>query len=866
MYESNDRGDIHTAELPPIPRRATVYPIDALVRENNPSERAQSDAADLVRLVAELGPDAGIRVAFRKVAGEGRIEGHVALFGSATTEVTRNDLRFVFSNTLVLGAPLAAEASGLLSPECSLPVFTSAYELSRVAIASTEFEPDPAPLELRADPSDRFLPPTRPTYAAPTADGWDSTAFVLKLMAQAEDEIWTWTDLAPASALEQQMVVDELNTIYTYAGIGHHAGTVVRARTVIAGIGPVSPMVRSGLSRRSRELRLGLLDPSAATRLWADPVVELAGHAASQTHAEALTSIPGVWTLNGLGMATRERPVPDRILDPIPPAPTVPIRLGWATDTFTRRIDAVEDITDLLRHTFIEGRSGGGKTTLLAQLFWSITRAGYQAIWLDPHGDGVQRAAAYSSSLDGTTTYYIRHGDREHPVRINMFAEKDAESRERMLAELLELIQVMLDPNQEGMVGERFKRSVSLVAQAAFELFGSHTSITDVLALTLTKQALRELRDAIRHRALDLAIRLDAELIQLGDKEFAELISWLVSRLQPFLRTPALRDILGTGEDSVDLLEVIDSGRNLLIDLASLDLGEDVARVLGALWLLKLRNAIARRKDRTRPVVLLVDEAHLYRFGALPSLLAEARKFGIGIVIATQAADNLTPRLARAIEANCGSSIALRIGVNAAAAAAERLGGWPARQLTRLADLTAAAALSRNGIPTPAFTLHIDHFTVIETEGWTTETIEHQAKVVFDASMKVLWEPYRDLHVLEDSNVISLVRTAGARTRPAPAATERPDDRMPVHSNTMHEVCDVILDACGNRPIQVIKTIREATGLGLSATKSLTDTPGSTIIRGVPHQRAKEIQRGLIALGADVRVIASSAHPVEGDQ
>lgn len=866
MHESNDRGNIHTAELPPLPRSASVYPIEALVRENLPSERVKTDAADLVRLVAELEPDAGIRVMFHKVAGEGRIEGHVVLFGSAAKDVTRNDLRFVFSNTLVLGAPSREEAGGLSSSEQSLPVFTSAYELSRVAIAPTGFDPDRALDDLRADPSDRFLPATTPTYAAPTADGWDSTAFVLKLMAQAEGEIWTWTDLAPAGVLEQQMVVDELNAIYTYAGIGHHTGTVVRARTVIAGTGPVPPMVRSGLSRRSRELRLGTLAPSAAMRLWSDPIVELAGHAASQTHAEALTNIPGVWTLNGLGMATRERPVPDRLLDPMPPAPAVPIRLGWATDAFTRHVDAVADVTDLLRHTFIEGKSGSGKTTLLAQLFWSITRAGYQTIWFDPHGDGVQRAAAYSSGLDGTSTYYIRHGDREHPVRINVFAEKDAESRERMLAELLELIQVMLDPHQEGMVGERFKRSVSLVAQAAFELFGSHTSVTDVLALTLTKQALRELRDAIRHRARDLAFRIDAELIQLGDKEFAELISWLVSRLQPFLRTPALRDILGTGEDSVDILEMIDSGANLLIDLASLELGEDVARVLGALWLLKIRNAIARRKDRSRPVVLLVDEAHLYTFGALPSLLAEARKFGIGIVIATQAADNLTPRLTRAIEANCGSSISLRIGVNAAATAAERLGGWPATQLTRLADLTAAAALSRDGIPTPAFTLHIDHFAVVEAEGWTAGSIEHQANVVFDASMKVLWEPYRDRRVLEDSSVISLVRTTGERTRPVPASAERPDDLPPAHPNVAHGTCDVILDARGNRPIQVIKTIREATGLGLGATKILTDTPGSTILRGVPHQRATEIHRELIALGAHARIIVSSTYPMDADQ
>lgn len=872
MNEPSGRDDIPTVGHLPRPREAAVYRIDALVREDDPSGRAKSDVADLVRLVAELEPDASIRVAFHKPASEVRIDGRVTLFGSAAAEVSFRELQFVLGNTLFLAENPVDAATETTAGEPH-PRFSSAYELSRVAIAPTVFASAPEAHDMHTLLAEPVTP--RPTFAAPTADGWDSTAYVLKLMAQADGEIWTWTDLAPAGDIEQQMVVDELSTIYTYAGMGRHTGTVVRARTVIAGRGVVSPMVRSALSRRSRELRLLRLDPTAAERLWVDPVAGLAGHATSQTHAEALTGIPGVWALRGVGMATKERPVPDRPLDPLPPTPAEPIRLGWATDAFGQHADVALDVADLPRHCFIEGRSGSGKTTLLAQLFWSITRAGHQVIWFDPHGDGAARAAAYSSSLDDRTTHYVRHGDRAHPIRINVFAEKDAESRERMLAELLELIQTMLDPHKEGMVGERFKRAVSLVAQSAFELFGPRASITDVLALTLTKEALRELRDAIRPRSRDLAIRLNAELIQLGDREFAELVSWLVSRLQPFLRTPALRDILGTGEDSLDMLDVIDSGANLIVDLASLELGEDVARVLGALWLLKVRNAISRRRDRTRPITLLVDEAHLYTFGALPSLLAEARKFGIGIVIATQTSDNLAPQLARAIEANCGSAVSLRTGISAANTASDRLGGWPARHLTRLEDLTAAASLSRGGVPTRAFTLHVDHFTAVEAAGWDQEAITRHADAVFRASAKRLWAPYRDHRVLDDSQVVSLVKESKARAqRPAESTAVRTSNlldgwaRLAPASDAKDStaeplpagMCDVILDGHGDNQLQVIKTIEEATRLGLVTVKALTDAAGTTVLRAVPHAHATALQQKLLRLGADARVVAFGAN------
>ena len=775
-------------EIDPALQAARLYRVEALVREDKPEERAKADAGDAVRLAAELRHDAAIRGAFRKGPGTSRIEGGIWLFGSAAQEVSYRDLRFVFGSTLFLSKdaiPADHADATALWPRAS---FGAAHELTRATIASAEYEPEPAPFDMRSDLRDRFPPRMRPTYAAPTTDGWDSWAYLLKLMAQSEGEFVAWWDLAPATELEQQIVVDELNAIYTYAGMGRNTGSVVRARTVIAGVDQVPPMVRTALSRRSRELRLQALDPAAAMRLWNEPVTELAGHATSQTHAEALTGLPGVWALKGVGMPTKERSVPDRPLDPMPLAPVSPIRLGWATDAFGQRVDVALDASDLVRHCFIEGQSGSGKTTTIAQLVWSLTHSGYQVIYLDPHGDGAARAAAYCSTLDEVVTHYIRHGDRQHPIRLNPIAEEDAESRERVLAELLELIQVMLDPNKEGMVGERFKRTFTLITQATYEIFGPRTSLTDVLALSLTKEGLQTLARAVRPRSADAAVRLDSELIGLGDKEFADLISWFTSRLQPFLRTPALREILGTGEDAVDMLSVIEKGENLIVDLASLELGEDIARVLGALWLLKVRQAMGRRKDRKRPVVLLVDEAHLYTFGALPGLLAEARKFGIGIVVATQAADNLTPRLARAIEANVGSAISLRTGINAANASSERLGGWPAMQLTRLEDLTAAASLSRGGMPTSAFTLHVDHFDVVEAEGWHAERIAEAATAAAEQSHKILWAPYADSHVLDDASVLGNVR----------ASMERMSQQRP-RISTAAARTDAVLDELARR-------------------------------------------------------------------
>jgi DNA helicase HerA-like ATPase len=868
-------------------RAGLSYAIDALVRDDGAGLRAVSITRRLVRLVSEFDVGSYAAVNIRTTDEQGRLEITLEMHGDAAREVTKADLVSALGEGVFLGDPVPTEA-------ISLPDYGTAYELVRTAVApmfrSTSSDFGRPEWMLQAELADGQ------GFAAPLPNENDSAEPLLAAMARSDQQLWVRTVLGPADELTAQIVVDELNASMTRQGLADYVRVPVLARTIAMSSTRVPVAVRAALRQRGGGLRLVPVGADESLPLWMEPMAALRSAAVAETHAVAIARIPTAGTMRALGVATKRPAVPERPLDPMPAPPKRPIRLGWAIDAFGKKVAVELDASDLVRHCYIEGQSGSGKTTTIAQLFWSITRAGYQVIYLDPHGDGAARAAAYSSTLGDTTSYYIRHGDREHPVRINPLAETDPESRERALSELLELIQNMLDPQHEGMVGERFKRTFTIVAQATFELFGSRTSITDVLALTITKESLRALASAVRPKSPDVASRLEAELFSLGDKEFTDLVSWFVSRLQPFLRTPALRDILGTGEDSVDVHDVLESGKNLIVDLASLELGEDVARVLGALWLLKVRNAMGHRTDRKREVVLLVDEAHLYTFGALPGLLAEARKFGIGIVIATQASDNLAPGLARAINANCGSHISLRTGIGSASAASERLGGWAPIQLTRLPDLTAAVSLSRGGVPTQAFTLHVDHFDVIAEEGWDELRIAAGAAEVAVDSLERLWAPYADRRVLSDAQVVASVKAAGApRRRPmrTPSADDIPTsahDAQELHNvstgsgGSQHtdalldrwletrarispslspddaEAFDVVLDDKGSRWIEVIKTVREFTGMGLAEAKAASEGGGNVVITGTRDETRALVER-LRLLGASARVVQSATGP-----
>lgn len=728
-----------------------AYPVLALVRDDDAGLRALGATRRLVRLVSEFDPASYAVLDVASTDQVGRLALALEIHGRAAGELTAADLTSALGEALVLGDPRDASTGSPVGAAFEL-VAAPVAPMFRPFGSDDVAKPDWA---LAADLADG------PGFAAPVPNEGDSAEALLAALARSPERVRVRTYLGPADELGARMAVDALGTMTPRHAIADYVRVPVNARTIVVAERTVPIAVRAALRQRGAGVRLVPVASTDLLALWQDPVAGLRSAAVGETHAVALTRVPAAGTVRTLGIATVRPAVPEHPLDPMPPAPDAAVRIGLAHDAYGRSVDAEFDVTDLLRHCYIEGRSGSGKTATIAQLFRSVIHAGAQAIYLDPHGDGAARAAAFSTEVSATT-HYVRHGDRDQPVRMNPLAEVDAEARERAMTDLLDLVQNMLDPLREGMVGERFKRTFAVVADAAYAIFGPRTSITDVLALVASRDALRALTRAAAPTARAAAARLETELLSLGDKELGELVSWFVSRLQPFLRTPALRAIIGTGEDSVDLVDMLDSGANLIVDLAAFELGEDIARVLGALWLLKLRGAMGARESR-HPVILFVDEAHLYTFGALPGLLAEARKFGIGVVIATQAADNLPPRLARAIEANCGSAISLRTGIATAPAGAARLGGADPRDLTRLSDLTAVASLSRGGVPTDPFTLHIDHFEVAERGGWTDPRLRAAADAVAEQTADDLWAPFAALRVLEDPDVVATVASAARR-------------------------------------------------------------------------------------------------------
>ena len=228
--------------------------------------------------------------------------------------------------------------------------------------------------------------------------------------------------VAPADPLEINMLGDALNA--TWPGnareLHGYLGRPIRLRTLVASTnGPVPARFKALARRWGSSLSVVPLTPPDAPEAWDGPAKSLAGHAVPESVALSLLRVPAAGNHPFPGMETRHPHATAHPLDPVPPKPAIPIRLGRARTVTGRSVDASVGIHDLVRHALVEGQSGAGKSTLIAALVREITRQGFGCTLLDPHGTTVN--AILGELPEGSErTYVIRHEDTERPIPLDI--------------------------------------------------------------------------------------------------------------------------------------------------------------------------------------------------------------------------------------------------------------------------------------------------------------------------------------------------------------------------------------------------------------------------------------------------------------
>ena len=372
------------------------------------------------------------------------------------------------------------------------------------------------------------------------------------------------------------------------------------------------------------------------------------------------------------------------------------VKFRASRDIFGIRTD------DRRRHLAVIGKTGMGKTTLLHKLITSDIQAGRGVALVDPHGD------LADSILDCVPPYRTNDvvvfdaGDRGFPLAFNPLACHDPHQRPLVASGIVASFKNIFGESW----GPRLEYILSNALLALLEVPG--TSLLSLQQL-LSDPAYRKM---ITGKLTDPVVKMfwEREFAGWKPQYQAEALPAIQNKIGQFLSQPILRAIVGQSRSRLDFRKIMDEGRILIVNLSKGKIGEDASNLLGSLLVSGIQLAAMSRSDipesQRRDFFLYVDEFQNFCTESFATILSEARKFRLSLVIANQYLAQMNEATAEAVFGNVGSLLVFQVGASDAETLANQLGGGVTPQdLMALPRFTAYLRLLIEGMPSRPFSM-----------------------------------------------------------------------------------------------------------------------------------------------------------------
>lgn len=363
---------------------------------------------------------------------------------------------------------------------------------------------------------------------------------------------------------------------------------------------------------------------------------------------------------------------------------------------------------DRRAHLHIIGKTGTGKSTLIASLCRQDILNGEGLALLDPHGDLVEAVAAMVPPERHHDLIYFNVPDREHPLGFNPLEVATDNTRPLAASALISAFK-KLWADSWGPRTEYLLRNALLTL-----LYLPQRTLFDI----------PKLFDDAGFRAQALTAVRNPHVRRFWEKEYdrfparlrAEAIAPIQNKVGEFLVNPILQPILNQPASSFRLRDVMDNGKILLVNLAKGKIGEDTAALLGTLLVTQIAVAALSRSDtpehERHDFYLYADEFPSFTTSAFAGMLAEMRKYRLCLTLAHQHLSQLDDSVRDAVIGNVGTIIAFRVGMSdAEILAKEFLPEFGAADLVHLPNYHLYIRLMVNGVvsrPFSARTLQLD--------------------------------------------------------------------------------------------------------------------------------------------------------------
>lgn len=313
---------------------------------------------------------------------------------------------------------------------------------------------------------------------------------------------------------------------------------------------------------------------------------------------------------------------------------------------------------DRRKHTYIIGKTGTGKTTLIANMAINDFRNHEGLAVIDPHGDLSEILLDFIPSFRLNDVVYLDPSDRNHPFHLNVLEVKNKEQMELVVSGIVAIFQKLYSYSW----GPRLEYILRNVMLTLAERPGS--TLVDVPFMLSD--------DNFRQKVVDkwadpiMKNFWNNEFAKMHERLKSEAISPILNKVGQFVSSPLMRNIIGHPHSTINLEEFMNEGKIVIVNLAQGKLGEDNATLLGAMMITKMQLAAMNRvyvqETERRDFYLYVDEFQNFATKSFVKILSEARKYRLNLIVANQYIGQLDEDVIKAVFGNVGTLISFLVG------------------------------------------------------------------------------------------------------------------------------------------------------------------------------------------------------------
>ena len=324
---------------------------------------------------------------------------------------------------------------------------------------------------------------------------------------------------------------------------------------------------------------------------------------------------------------------------------------------------------DRTRHQYIIGKSGSGKSVLLSYQARQDIANGDGICLVDPHGDLVEDTLQAVPKERAKDVIIFDPADNERPIGLNMLEAHTPEERDRASLDAMEIFIKLFGDEIFGPRIQHYFRNACLTLMEDEE---EGATLIDVPRIFTDEEFLKYKLSKVTNSVVRSF--WEHEYASTGDREKQEMIPYFSSKFGPFITNTTMRNIIGQAKSGFNIREIMDNQKILLVNLSKGKIGSTNAQLLGLIFVNKVNMAAMSRQDipkkDRKDFYMYVDEFQNFATDTFASILSEARKYRLSLIMAHQYIAQLTKtpsghddtRVRDAVFGNVGTMLSFKIG------------------------------------------------------------------------------------------------------------------------------------------------------------------------------------------------------------